>query len=56
MSVSCGNAALYIPRRYPLFSFQAVCALSVLYGISMWSVPAAFVVGGVAGIVAVEVR
>lgn len=36
--------------------FQCVCAFSVLYGISFWSVPAALIVGGLAGIIAMEVR
>jgi len=35
---------------------QLVCSFSVLYGISYWSVPAALVLGGLAGVVVLEVR
>lgn len=40
----------------PKLVFELGCAFSVLYGISFWSVPAALITGGVAGIAVVEVR
>jgi hypothetical protein len=35
---------------------QLVCGFAVLYGISFWSVPAALIVGGLAGVIVLEVR
>lgn len=45
-----------VARRWHMTALEAICAFAVLYGISFWSVPAALVVGGLAGVIAMEVR
>jgi hypothetical protein len=41
-------------RNTVLTVFQCVCAFSVLFGISYFSVPAALIVGGLGGILVAE--
>lgn len=43
-------------RKWHYISFEVICAAAVIHGIGMWSTPSAFIVAGLAGIVAVEVR
>ncbi len=43
-----------VPRNVAEIAAQAVGVLSVLVGVSMWSVPSAFVLGGLTLVFAIE--
>jgi type IV secretory pathway TrbD component len=43
-------------KKRALVVVEIVAAASVLHGIGMWSIPSAFIVGGLAVIVSIEFR
>ena len=44
------------PRTAALMAGELIGAASVLHGIGMWSIPSMFIVGGLAIVIAIEVK